>query len=215
MSFYDGAAADAGFEIGVRTTLQAILASPSFVFRLERAPGEVSPGDTYRVADVDLASRLSFFLWGTVPDEALLGLAQAGRLSEDQVLRQQVERMLADPRSEALATRFASQWLRLQDTEKNSPDAYLYPDFTGQLRGDMVRETQLLFHHLVREDRSLLELASADYTFINDRLAAHYGIPDVAGPEFRRVEYPDATRRGLLGHGSVLLLTSNAAGSGA
>jgi hypothetical protein len=210
MSFYERAAAEGGFELGVRTGLQAILASPSFIFRLERQAPDASPGDTYRLADVDLASRLSFFLWSTGPDEELLETAVAGRLSDPGVLERQGERMLADPRSEALASRFAAQWLRLQDADKNSPDTYLYPDFTAQLRADMVRETQLLFEHLVREDRSLFELITADYTFVNERLADHYGIPGVAGAEFRRVQYPDATRRGVLGHGSVLLLTSMA-----
>jgi hypothetical protein len=208
MEFYDVGAAEGGFEVGVRTGLQSILASPAFIFRLEQISPEAEPGQPYRLADVDLASRLSFFLWGTVPDEELLEIAAAERLSDPGALGQQVERMLADPRSEALATRFASQWLRLQDADKNSPDSYLYPDFTAQLRGDMVRETQLLFDHLVREDQSLFEIITADYTFLNDRLARHYGIPGVVGEHFRRVEYPDATRRGVLGQGSMLLLTS-------
>jgi hypothetical protein len=210
MSFYDGAAAEGGFELGVRTGLQAILANPNFIFRLERPSPEAEPGDIYRLADVDLASRLSFFLWGTVPDQELLEIAVAERLSDPDVLQQQVERMLADPRSEALASRFASQWLRLQEADKNRPESYLYPDFTAQLRTDMVRETRMLFEHLVREDRSLFEIITADYSFLNDRLARHYGIPGVMGEEFRRVEYPDAIRRGVLGHGSVLLLTSYA-----
>jgi hypothetical protein len=208
MEFYDEGAAEGGFELGVRTGLQSILASPAFIFRLEQVSPEAEPGQPYRLADVDLASRLSFFLWGTVPDEELLEIAAAERLSDPDVLEQQVERLLADPRSEALATRFASQWLRLQDADKNSPDSYLYPDFTAQLRDDMVRETQLLFDHLVREDRSLFEIITADYTFLNDRLARHYGIPGVVGEHFRRVQYPDATRRGVLGQGSMLLLTS-------
>lgn len=207
MSFYDEATQNAGFEIGVRTALQAILASPSFIFRLEQAPQNAVPGDNYRLSDIDLASRLSFFLWGTGPDEELLRVAEQSLLSEAEIERQ-VDRMLADHRSEALATRFASQWLRLQDAEKNNPEPFLYPDFTGQLRNDLVRETQLLFGHLVQEDRSLLELLTADYTFINDRLASHYGIPGVNGSQFRRVEYSDDTRRGILGHGSILLLTS-------
>ncbi|MCY3700402.1 MAG: DUF1592 domain-containing protein [Gemmatimonadetes bacterium] len=211
MAFYDGAAADEGFEIGVRTALQAILASPSFIFRLEQAPPEAAPGESYRIADVDLASRLSFFLWAASPDDELLTLAAEGRLSDPAVLEAQVRRMLADPRAEALSTRFASQWLRLQDAEDNQPEPYLYPDFTGQLREDLVRETQLFFDHLVREDRSLLELFTADYTFLNERLAGHYGIPGVSGPGFRRVSYPDRSRRGVLGHGSVLLLTSMSA----
>ncbi len=211
MAFYDGAAAEDGFEIGVRTALQAILANPSFIFRLEQAPPEVAPGASYPIADVDLASRLSFFLWAASPDDELLTLAAEGGLSDPAVLEAQVRRMLADPRAEALSTRFASQWLRLQDAEDNQPEPYLYPDFTGQLREDLVRETQLFFDHLVREDRSLLELFTADYTFLNERLAGHYGIPGVSGPEFRQVSYPDESRRGVLGHGSVLLLTSMSA----
>ena len=208
MVFYDRAAAEEGFEVGIRTALQAILASPQFIFRLEAAPAEAEPGESYRLADMDLANRLSFFLWATAPDRELLELATAGRLSEPAVLEGQVRRMLGDPRAEALASRFASQWLRLQDTEDNLPEPYLYPDFTGQLRDDLVRETQLLFEHLVREDLSLLELYTADYTFLNERLARHYGIPGIVGDEFRRVAYLDETRRGILGHGSVLLLTS-------
>ena len=209
MSFYDDAAAESGFEVGVRAALQAILASPSFVFRLERVPPGVSPGASYRLGGVELASKLSFFLWGTSPDEDLLALAAQGGLSDEAVLRQQVARMLSDPRSEAIATRFASQWLRLQDAAKNEPEPYLYPDFTGQLRNAMVSETQLLFEHLVREDGSFLELFTADYTYLNEILADHYGIGGVSGSEFRRVAYPEGVvRRGLLGHGSVLLLTS-------
>ena len=211
MSFYDGTAAEEGFEIGVRTALQAILASPSFIFRLERAPEETDGDASYAIGDLDLASRLSFFLWATIPDDELLDLAADGRLSDPAVLEAQVRRMLADPRAEALSTRFASQWLRLQDAEDNQPEPYLYPDFTGQLREDMVRETQLLFEHLVLENRSLLELFTADYTFLNERLAGHYGIAGVSGPGFRRVSYPDESRRGVLGHGSVLLLTSMSA----
>ena len=211
MSFYDLGAAEEGFEVGVRTALQAILASPSFIFRLEQQPSGVRPGANYRLSDVDLASRLSFFLWATTPDDELLQLAADGHLSDPATLEQQVERMLEDPRSEALATRFASQWLRLQDVEDNQPEPYLYPDFTGQLGDDLVRETQLFFDHLIRQDRSLLELFTADYTILNDRLARHYGIPGVAGDEFRQVRYPDDTRRGVLGHGSVLLLTSMSA----
>ncbi len=211
MSFYDRGAASEGFEVGVRTALQAILASPHFLFRLEESPEGLHQGASYRLSDFDLAARLSFFLWGTTPDEALLELASEDRLSDPEVLEQQVERMLEDPRSEALATRFASQWLRLQDAEDNQPEPYLYPDFTGQLRDDLVRETELFFDGLVREDRSLLELLTADYTFLNERLARHYGIPGVSGDVFRRVSYGGDTRRGVLGHGSVLLLTSMSA----
>ena len=221
MSFYDRAAAHEGFEVGVRTAIQAILASPSFIFRLERMPPGAQPASTatsgpqpgaaYRLADLDIATRLSFFLWATNPDDELLELAAAGHLSNPDTLAQQVDRMLKDSRSESLATRFASQWLRLQDAEDNQPEPYLYPDFTGQLRDDLVRETQLFFDHLVRENRSLLELFTADYTFVNERVARHYGISGVTGGEFRKVSYPDDTRRGVLGHGSVLLLTSMSA----
>lgn len=208
MEFYEEAAATDGFEVGVRTALQAILANPAFIFRLEGEPEGVEPGAVYRLQDIDLASRLSFFLWATAPDEELLRAAGAGELSTPDGMEEQVRRMLADERSEALATRFASQWLRLQDATKNSPELFLYPDFTGQLGDDMVQETQLFFSHLVRNDRSLIELLTAEYTFANERLARHYGIDGVAGNDFRRVEYPDDRRRGLLGQGSVLLLTS-------
>ena len=208
MSFYDVGAAEGGFEIGIRTALEAILASPYFIFRIERAPEGVGVGEAYQLSDADLASRLSLFLWGRLPDDELVQMADRGRLSNDEVLEQQVRRMLEDPRSEALATRFASSWLRMQDMDKVRPDAYWFPNFNEQLRDDMKRETELFFDNLVREDRSLMELYRADYTFVNERLARHYGIPGVVGGEFRRVEYPDDTRRGLLGHGSVLLLTS-------
>jgi hypothetical protein len=211
LAFYDDGYREGGFEIGVRTALQAILASPSFMFRLEHVPAEVEPGGSFYLSDIDVASRLSFFLWGVGPDEELLRVAQAGLLSDEDELERQVERMLADPRAEALSTRFASQWLRLQDARKNQPQLWLYPDFSGQLGDDMVRETQLFFDHLVREDASVFDLLSADYTFLNERLATHYGIPGITGSEFRRVQYPDETRRGLLGHGSVLLLTSMSA----
>ncbi len=210
MTFFDQGAADGGFEGGIRTALQAVLASPHFVFRMEEAPRNVKPGEVYRIGDVDLASRLSFFLWGTPPDRELVDVAARGELSKSKVLNRQAQRMLADPRSEALATRFAAQWLRLQDLEKVQPDALSYPYFDHRLSEAMHRETELLFTHLVREDRSMLELLTADYTFVNERLARHYGIPNVSGPGFRRVSYPDDRRRGLLGHGSVLALTSHA-----
>jgi len=208
MAFYGEGAAVGGFELGVRTGLQAILASPEFLFRLEREPAGLPAGQAYRLTDLDLASRLSFFLWASGPDQELRDVAARGRLSEPQVLEQQVRRMLGDPRAEALATRFAHQWLRLQDVGKVWPEPFLYPSFSRQLADDMVRETQLFFHQLVQEDASLLELFSADYTFLNGRLARHYGIEGVTGEEFRRVQYPNEQRRGVLGHGSVLHLTS-------
>ncbi len=210
MTFFDQGAVDGGFEGGIRTALQAVLASPHFLFRIEETPRNVKPGEVYRIGDFDLASRLSFFLWGTSPDRELIDLAERGELSKSNVLDRQARRMLADPRSEALATRFAAQWLRLQDLEKVHPDALSYPYFDQKLSQAMHRETELLFTHLVREDRSVFELLTADYTFVNERLARHYGIPDVTGSDFRLVTYPDDKRRGILGHGSVLTMTSHA-----
>ncbi|WP_419162485.1 DUF1592 domain-containing protein [Candidatus Palauibacter sp.] len=210
MVFFDLGTEDGGFEFGIRTALQAILASPHFVFRLEEVPADAQPGDVYRLGDIDLATRLSYFLWGTHPDDELVELAHAGRLSEPEVLEAQARRLLKDPRSEALATRFASQWFRLQDLEKIHPDALLYPYWDHRLVEAMLRETELFFEHLVRSDAPFFELLSADYTFVNERLARHYGIPGVTGEEFRRVHIPDEARRGLLGHGSILTLTSHA-----
>ena len=206
--FYDTGAAKGGFEMGVRTALEAILASPHFVLRLEKEPDEATPGRGYRVSDSDLASRLSFFLWGTSPDAELQTRASEGRLSEPGEIERQTRRMLADPRAEALGTRFAAQWFRLQDLYKVRPDPNFYPNFDENLADAMRRETELFFYNLVRENRSVLELYSADYTFVNARLARHYGFPNVAGSHFRRVPYPDENRRGVLGHGSILVLTS-------
>jgi Protein of unknown function (DUF1592)/Protein of unknown function (DUF1588)/Protein of unknown function (DUF1585)/Protein of unknown function (DUF1595) len=211
LAFYDEGARGADFETGIRMALQAILASPDFVFRYEPpASGQVRPGESYRISDLALASRLSFFLWGVPPDEELIGLARQGRLADAAVLEKQVKRMLADERAEALGPRFAAQWLRLQDLNRVHPDAFWFPDFDQQLADAMRRETELFFYNLVKEDRSVLELFSADYTFVNERLARHYGIASVTGDDFRRVQYPDDRRKGLLGHGSILTLTSHA-----
>ena len=210
MAFYDAGVEEGGWETGIRTALQATLASPDFLFRIERPAGPVAPGENYRVSDVALASRLAFFVWGGPPDEALLARAAAGVLSDPEVLEAETRRMLADPRAESLATRFAALWLRLQDMDQVQPDAFWFPNFDRQLADAMRRETELLFHSLVREDRSFFDLFTADYTFVNERLARHYGIPNVAGPHFRRVEYRGDQRRGLFGHGSVLMLTSMA-----
>lgn len=210
VTFYELGAEDGGFEAGVRTGLQAILASPYFIFRFEPAPENVRPGGVYPVADAALASRLSYFLWGAPPDDELRRAADAGELSTEQGLERQVRRMLADPRSEALATRFAAQWLRLSDLDKVHPDQFWFPDFDQQLADAMRRETELFFDHLVREDRSFLEFLSADYTFVNERLARHYGISGVVGDDFVQVRYPGPYRRGVLGHASVLTLTSHA-----
>ena len=209
MGFYEQGAADGGFESGVRLALQAILASPHFVFRTEEVPEGVN-GRVYEINDLDLASRLSFFLWGTVPDAELIDVAAEGRLSDDEVMQEQVRRMLQDEKAGALASRFAAQWLRLPDLEKVHPDALDYPYYDHTLTESMQRETEMLFEYLVREDRSVLDLLTADYTFVDERLARHYGMGDVAGDEFRKVQYADSRRRGLLGHGSVLTLTSHA-----
>ena len=209
MPLYRQGLASGGFDGGIRTALQGILSSLHFVFRVEDTPAAVKAGDVYRISDVDLASRLSFFLWGTIPDRELIDLAARGTLGRPEVFDQQVRRMLADPRSSALSTRFAAQWLRLQDLSKMEPDAISFPYYDETLAEAMERETELLFDHVVRADRPMLELLTADYTFVNERLARHYLIPGVSGPEFRQVSYPDDARRGLLGHGSILTLTSH------
>ena len=210
MLFYEQGASDGGFEIGVRTALEAILASPHFVFRFEEPPGPVAAGESYRISDLDLASRLSYFLWGAPPDGELRTLAEEERLSDPETLEAQVYRMLSDSRSAALGPRFAAQWLRLQDLDKVHPDVRLDPDFHQQLADAMRRETELLFNNLIAEDRSIFDLYEADYTFVNERLAKHYGFSGVTGEEFQRVTYPDDTRRGVFGHGSILTLTSHA-----
>ncbi len=211
LKFYDqGAAASStdGFENGVRFGLQAILASPHFVFRFEKTPSNAVAGTDVRLDDFELASRLSFFLWSTIPDERLQTLATHKRLSDPAVLTAEVKRMLADPRAEAMSTRFAAQWLRLPDLELVHPDAFLFPDFDLGLAKSMQRETELFFQDIVRKDRNVLSMFTSDSTFVNERLAKHYGIPGVSGGTFRKVAYADEHRRGLLGHGSVLVQTS-------
>ncbi len=210
MRFYEAGAERGGFEQGVRTALEAILASPDFIFRFEEAPPSIEPGSVYRLRDEDLATRLSFFLWGLPPDDELLSLAANDQLSKPAELEAQVHRLLADRRAEALGTRFAAQWLRLDDLSKVHPDRLLYPDFHQQLADAMRRETELFFTGLVQNDRSILDMFQADYSYLNERLARHYGIDGVSGEHFRQVPYPDDTRRGLLGHGSILTLTSHA-----
>ena len=209
MKFYAQGRKDNGdFESGIRMALQAMLASPRFLFRLEEAPATVRAGQNYRISDLDLATRLSFFLWGAGPDDELLKIAQRGTLRGPGVLTAQVKRMLADPKSEALSTRFGAQWLRLQDLEKIYPDALLFPYYDFKLGEALRKETELFFDSIVREDRSILDLLTADYTFVNERVARHYGIPNVNGDQFRRVTLADENRRGLLGQGSILALTS-------
>jgi hypothetical protein len=210
MDLYKKGSVEGGFEGGIRMALEAILASPRFVFRFEERPASARSATMYALGDAELASRLSFFLWATAPDDELLRAAERGRLSTPAGFEKEVRRMLADRRSDALASRFAGQWLRLQDLEKINPDVRFYPDFDDQLKTAMLRETELFFQHIVREDRPVTDLFSADYTFVNERLARLYRIPNVAGPEFRKVQYPDDRRRGLFGHGSILTLTSHA-----
>jgi mono/diheme cytochrome c family protein len=207
MKFYSEGRAQGTFEDGIRLVVQSILANPRFVFRAERAPAAVPAAGSYRIADVELASRLSFFLWGTAPDQKLIQAAMEKSLSTRAGLDAEVKRMLADPRSEALATRFASQWLRLQDVDKIRPDGLFYPFWDRSLSQSFRRETEVFFEHLVREDRSARDLLTADYSYVNERVARHYGIPNVTGDDFRRVTLPE-TRRGILGQGSILLLTS-------
>jgi len=205
LKFYEQGRTDGDFEAGVRTALQAVLASPRFLFRLEQAPPAARPGQTFALAGADVASRLSFFLWGAVPDAALVKAAP--KLMTPAAIAAETKRMLADGRAEALSTRFAHQWLRLQDVEKVRPDYHFAPHWDTYLSAALVKETELFFDSLVREDRSVLDLLSADYTFVNERVAKLYGLPNITGDNFRRVTVPDY-RRGILGHGSVLLATS-------
>jgi cytochrome c5 len=211
MTFYDTGAGEGGFEGGVRNALQAILASPHFLFRIEKVPAQAAVGEVHRIRDIDLASRLSFFLWGSPPDQELIDIAGRGELSGPGEMERQARRMLADPRApEALATRFWAQWLHLQDLDKIHPDALSYPYFDETLAKSMRRETELLFVNLVEEDGNIVDLLTADYTFVNERLARHYGMPGITGSTFRRVSYMDENRRGILGHGSILTMTSHA-----
>jgi len=207
MGLYDKGRTADGFEAGIRLALQGILANPRFLFRLEQPPATLRAGQPYRIDDLDLASRLSFFLWGSVPDDPLLKVARQGTLHTPAEIDRQVRRMLADPRADALATRFAGQWLRLQDLDKIHPDYLLYPQYDDTLAQAMKRETELFFGSILHEDRSVLDLLTADYSFVNERLAIHYGIPNVTGSAFQRVKLPPY-RRGILGEGSILTLTS-------
>ena len=180
------------------------------MFRIERDPADAVAGKNYRLDDFELASRLSFFLWSSIPDDQLLHLASEGKLSNPAVFDREVRRMLADPKSEALVSNFAGQWLQLRNLRNVQPNSDLFPDFDDNLRQSFRRETELLFESIVQEDRSVLDLLTANYTFVNERLARHYGIPDIYGSRFRRVAITDDARRGLLGQGSILALTSHA-----
>jgi mono/diheme cytochrome c family protein len=210
MTFYKQARdANGDFDAGIRAGLSRVLASPSFLYRIERDRAGVRAGAAHPVSDVELASRLSFFLWSSIPDERLMTVATAGRLREPGVLAAQVRRMVEDERADALINNFTGQWLQLRNLEaKVQPDLLMFPDFDENIRRAFRRETEMLFGYILRENRSALELLSADYTFLNERLARHYGIPGVYGSRFRQVKLTDPNRRGLLGHGSVLSLTS-------
>jgi hypothetical protein len=207
MEFYQKGRKTGDFENGIRLALQSILVSPRFLFRLESGPKAVNASAPYRISDQDLASRLSFFLWASAPDAELIKAANSGALRTPAGLDKQVKRMIADPRSDALSKRFASQWFRLQDLDKIHPDVLLYPQYDDRLAEAMQKETELFIDSLVREDKSVLDMLTADYSFVNERLAKHYGIPNVTGAEFRKVQMPPY-RRGILGQGSILTLTS-------
>jgi hypothetical protein len=211
LSFYQRQRNQKGnFEAGIEGALQFILASPEFLFRIEEDPAGVAADARYRVDDLALASRLSFFLWSSIPDEQLLTLAAQKKLHEPAVLEQQVKRMLADPKSDALIANFAEQWLFLRNLKSSAPNLDTFPDFDDNLRQAMKQETELFFGSIMREDRSVMDLLTADYTFLNERLARHYGIAGVYGSQFRRVHIDDENRRGLLGQGSILTVTSYA-----
>jgi Protein of unknown function (DUF1592)/Protein of unknown function (DUF1588)/Protein of unknown function (DUF1585)/Protein of unknown function (DUF1587)/Protein of unknown function (DUF1595)/Planctomycete cytochrome C len=201
--------ANGSFDKGIEMALRRILADPQFVFRFERDPENVPVGSAHRITDLELASRLSFFLWSSIPDEELLTAAEQGKLRNSPILQQQVRRMLKDPRSQALVTNFAGQWLYLRELRNRNPDLLVFPDFDDNLRQAFQRETELLFESIVREDRNVFDVLNADYTFVNERLAKHYGIPNIYGSDFRRVTIDNTARRGLLGHGSFLMVTSS------
>ncbi len=208
LALYKTGAQNGGFESGVRLALQKILVSPDFLFRAEVDPPGAAPGTIYTISDVELASRLSFFLWSSIPDDQLLAVAESGRLSDPSVLQAQVERMMADPRSEALVKNFAGQWLFLRNIARISPDTTTFPYFDENLRHALAKETELLIESQLREDRSVVDLLRTDYTFLNQRLAEHYGIKGIYGTEFRRVTLEDPNRHGLLGQASILAVTS-------
>ena len=210
MSFYERGRAARGFEGGIQLALQRLLASPKFVWRVERDPADVPVGTAYRLSDLELASRLAFFLWSSLPDDELLDVARRGRLKDRAVREQQVRRMLKDPKIGRFVTNFSGQWLYLRNLKNHIPDSVDFGDFDDNLRQAFMRETELFVESVIREDRPVLELMTADYTFLNERLAKHYGYPNIYGSHFRRVTHPDARRHGLLGQGGILTVTSRA-----
>jgi Protein of unknown function (DUF1592)/Protein of unknown function (DUF1588)/Protein of unknown function (DUF1585)/Protein of unknown function (DUF1595) len=208
MSFYRSGRAGHSFDAGIQQAIERILAAPSFLFRVEREPAGLPPGSVYHLSDLDLASRLSFFLWSSIPDDELRNVAIAGKLKDPAVLEQQVRRMLRDPRSKALVDDFVNRWLELNKLTGLVPDTELYSEFDENLRDAMAQETRLFVGSQLREDRSVTDLLTADYTFLNERLAQHYRIPNIYGSNFRRVQVTDGVRGGLLGQASILAVTS-------
>jgi hypothetical protein len=210
MDFYRAGRQQRDFDRGIQVALQRVLASPKFVFRAEREPEQLPTGRSYRLSDLELASRLSFFLWSSIPDDELLKVATEGRLQDPAVLERQVRRMLADAKSERFVSNFAGQWLYLRNLTNHQPNSMMFPDFDDNLRQSFRREAELFFDSIVHEDRNVLDLMTADYTFVDERLARHYGIPNVYGSRFRRVTLTDEARKGLLGKGAILMVTSHA-----
>jgi len=208
LAYYRSGQNEAGFDYGIEVALQSILAGPDFLFRVERDPPGAVPGSAYPINDIELASRLSFFLWSTLPDEELLGLAEQGRLREPGMLEQQVRRMQADPRFQQFIDNFGGQWLAVRDVDMAAPDLDIFPDFDDELRVAFKEEASLWFASMVKEDRSVVELLTSDYTYVNGRLARHYGIPNVSGSRYSRVTVNHPERKGLLGKGAVLLATA-------
>ena len=210
MNMYQAGRNAGDFEDGIERGLEFILAHPEFVFRTENGPANVKPGQAYRISDMELASRLAFFFWSSGPDDELIRLASQGKLRNTGVLEQQVRRMLADPRTHELVKNFAGQWLQLRVMQSSTPEGIDYPDFDDNLRQAFRTEAEMFFESIVREDRSIIDLLDGDYTFVNERLAAHYGIPNVYGSQFRRVKLDGDldVRRGLLGKGGIELVTS-------
>jgi len=216
MDFYMAGREEGGtFDYGIESAIQRILADPEFIYRSEIEPGDLAGGKLYQISDLELASRLSFFLWSSVPDEELVQVASSGRLRNEQVLEEQVKRMIADPRSSAFVENFVGQWLNVRGMAASEPVVELFPDFDSTLRDAFEREVEMFVASIIQEDRSVVDLLDADYTFLNERLAKHYGIPNVYGTQFRRVELgPEyEVRRGLLGKGALLTTTSEAARS--
>ncbi len=208
LAFYRSGRSERDFDFGIQKALRALLVSPDFIFRIEQDPSHAAPGAVFRVSDLDLASRLSFFLWSSVPDDQLLDLAEKGKLHDPAVMHQQVRRLLADPRADSLVSNFADQWLYIRNLVDEKPDPVAFPEFDESLRQAFRQETELFFQDMLREDRPVMDLLDANYTYLNQRLAEHYGVPNVYGPQFRKVTLTDPNRGGLLGQGGILTVTS-------